>query len=44
MWVPHNLEFKPQMSGCKCRTLSSQDNTSLDKLEHGFKKPETTGP
>ena len=43
MCVHHYLEFMPQMSGSKCRTLFNRASTSLDKLEHGFKKPESTG-
>ena len=42
--VHHYLEFMPQMSGSKFRILSSQANTNLDKLEHGFKKLASTGP
>lgn len=43
MCVHHCLEFMLQMSGSKYRTLYSQASTSLDKLEHGFKKLESTG-
>ena len=43
MCVHHYLEFMPQMSGSKCRILSNRASTSLDKLENGFKKLESTG-
>jgi hypothetical protein len=43
MCAHHYLEFMLQMSGSKCRVLFSQANTSLDRLEHGFRKLVITG-